>query len=327
MTPDIEFSVVSGSNEEMLLGCLESLHSTMHRSPYNWSVTITCNGTIPGLANRLQSAYRTANIIDNAAPKGFAENHNVVLRASTAQYVWLLNDDLVMLPDAVTKITEFMEKPQNARVAVVSPRLLNPDGSLQPSTYSFPSMPQILVAHSGLRDLPVTERVLERVAPIMRPREGSSRYWLHDKTIEVETLRGACVAVRMAAVRKTGVMVEVARVGGEETEWHRRFRDAGWKVVYFADAAVIHYGSQTVAGGSANHYPEYLKGALYFFRTGSGAVKYRLFCAALLGMFGTQAAFKRLTGDRSGFELSRRYARVALDGLSARRESALRNQA
>ncbi|MGH8100923.1 MAG: glycosyltransferase, partial [Chthoniobacterales bacterium] len=174
---------------------------TMRDSSYNWSLTITCNATAPGLAGRLRARYPQALIIDNAKPRGFAENHNRILASSPARYVWLLNDDLILLPDAVRLITEFMDRPENARVAVTSPRLLNPDGSLQPSTYSFPSMPQTLLAHSGLREFPVTDAILGKVAPLLRSRPGSSRFWAHDKTIEVDTLRGACVAVRMKAVR------------------------------------------------------------------------------------------------------------------------------
>lgn len=312
---DIEFSVVSGSNEEMLMGCLESLAKTMKDSQYHWGVTVTCNTPGTGLAARLRGRYPEVAIIDNDTAKGFAANHNRVVRGCRARYVWLLNDDLLILPGAIRLVTEFMDRPENARVGVASPRLLNPDGTLQPSTYGFPSMPQILLAHSGLRDLPLTESVLARVAPILRSRDGSSRYWAHDRTIEVDTLRGACVAMRMKAVRQVGPMVEVAIVGGEETEWHRRFHEHGWKVVYFPEASVIHYGSQTVRDGSRNLYPEYLKGALYFFGTGKGRASYLAFCTSLLIMFGIRMALAAVTRNRSEAGVARRYAAVAWNGL------------
>lgn len=312
---DLEFSVVSGSNEQMLFGCIDSLISTMRDSRYSWALTITCNATSEGLAGRVRAVYPEARIIDNETPRGFAANHNRVIKSSPARYVWLLNDDLLILSDAVAKVTEFMDRAENSRVAVVSPRLLNPDGSLQPSTYGFPSMPQMLLAHSGLRELKATDAVMSRLAPVIRRREGSSRYWAHDRTIEVDTLRGACVAVRMKAARQVGPMVEVAIVGGEETEWHRRFHESGWKVVYFAEASVIHYGSQTVRDGSRNLYPEYLKGALYFFRTGKGRATYSLFCAALLGVFGVRSGLAWITRNKSEANVARRYAAVAWSGL------------
>lgn len=315
---DIEFSVVSGASEEMLFGCLESLHNSMRGSTYSWSTTVTCNAPGNGLADRVRTRFPDARIIENTEPRGFAANHNVVIGASRARYVWLLNDDLLILPDSIETVMRFLERPENARVAVVSPKLLNPDGSLQPSTYSFPSMPQTLLAHSGLRELSITDAILRRLAPVLRSASGSSRYWPHDRTVEVDTLRGACVAMRMQAVRQVGPMVEVAIVGGEETEWHRRFKENGWKVVFFPEASVIHYGSQTVRAGSRNLYPEYLKGAMYFFRTGKAQRTYPLFCAALLAMFGIRTAVAWITRNRNEMMVSRRYAAVAWDGLRGR---------
>lgn len=302
----------------MLFGCLDSLHKTLKESQFSWSVTVTCNEAGTGLAGRVRARYPDVTVIQNEKPLGFAANHNRVLRSSHARYVWLLNDDLLILPGAIQGVTEFMDRPGSARVGVASPKLLNPDGSLQPSTYGFPSMPQILLAHSGLRELPVTDRILEIAAPYLRSREGSSRFWAHDRTVEVDTLRGACVAMRMKAVRQVGPMVEVAIVGGEETEWHRRFKEQGWKVVYFPEASVIHYGSQTVRDGSRNLYPEYLKGALYFFKTGRSSATYALFCATLLGMFGARAAYSWATRDKSGVNVAKRYAEVAWGGLRRR---------
>jgi GT2 family glycosyltransferase len=312
---DIEFSVVSGSSEAMLLGCVDSLLETLKDVSFTWTIAITCNSPDTELALKLRARYPTARIIQNSVPRGFAANHNIVLKSSRACYVWLLNDDLLILPGAIENVLRFMEMPENARVAAVSPKLLNPDGSLQPSTYSFPSMPQLLLAHSGLRELRPVESLIKRIAPVIRNAPGSSRYWAHDRTVEVDTFRGACVAMRMEAVRQVGLMTEVALVGGEETEWHRRLKEGGWKVVFYPEASVIHYGSQTVREGSNNHYPEYLKGALYFFRTGRSVATYKSFCAALLAVSGVRFAVQWIKRDKAGVDVARRYARVAADGL------------
>lgn len=308
---DIEFSIVSGSNESLLFGCLASIVDTMGDSRYTWTTTVVCNRAGDGLADRVRASFPEARIIENPSPKGFAANHNMVLARSAARYVWLLNDDLVLLPDAVNVITRYLDNPANSRAAVVSPKLLNPDGSLQPSTYGFPSMPQILLAHSGLREMAITNALMRIASPVLRSKQGSSRYWAHDRIVEVDTFRGACVAMRMEAVLDVGPMVEVALVGAEETEWHRRFHDRGWKVVFNPDAAVIHYGSQTVGDGSTNHLPEYLKGAMYFFRTSRRPASYRAFRAALLAMFNARLVLQKVTRDTAGMSVTRRYLEVA----------------
>ena len=312
---DIEFSVVSGSREELLFECIASVYRVMAESPHAWTITVTCNSPGSDLADRVRLRFPGIRTIENEAPRGFAANHNTVLASSRARYVWLLNDDLIVLPDSVGRITEYMNAPENQRVAVVSPRLLNPDGSLQPSTYSFPTMPQIMLAYSGLRERALTDRVLRIAAPILRSRRGSSRFWAHDATVVVDTLRGACVAVRMAAAREVGPMIEVALVGGEETEWHHRFHERGWKVVFFAEASVIHYGSQTVADGSRDLYPEYLKNALYYFRMHRPPASFAIFCVSLLAMYGARIAAARVSGNSAALELAHRYAAVVRESM------------
>ncbi|MFN2603849.1 MAG: glycosyltransferase [Gemmatimonadaceae bacterium] len=316
---DIEFSVVSGAREDLLFACLESLYSTMHGSTYSWIVTATCNSPGMNLAQRLKEHFPTIETIENALPRGFAANHNTVLSSSAARYVWLLNDDLIILPDTIEEVTRYMDAPGNERVGALSPKLLNPDGTLQPSTYSFPTMPQIMLAHSGLRELGFTQRVLRIASPILRSRKGSSRFWAHDETIAVDTFRGACVAVRMSAVREVGLMAEASQVGAEETEWHRRFHQHRWKVVFFADASVIHYGSQTVGESEGALQSEYLKGVLNYFRLHRPAASVAVFCAALLSMYSARLASARIRGDRKGADIARNYLRVVRTAMHNRR--------
>lgn len=299
----------------MLFGCLDSLHMTLKGSEYSWSVTVTCNESGTGVGGRVRARYPDATVRQNETSLGIAANHNRVLRSSHARYVWLLNDDLLILPDTIQRVTEFMDRPASSRFGVVGPMLLNPDGSLRESTYNFPSMREILLSHSGFRELPVTDRILGFAAPHLRSKERSSDFWAHDRTAEVDSLRGACVAIRMKAVRQVGPMVEVSVVGGEEAEWHRRFKEQGWKVVYLPQASVIHYGSRTVRDGSRNLYPEYLKRALYFFKTGRSPATYGVFSATLLGMFAVRASYSWATRDKSGVSVAKRYAEAVWSGL------------
>lgn len=312
---DLEFSIVSGQNEEMLFGCLESLTKTMTRSQYSWSVTVTCDIPGSGLPGRLRVRYPAVAVFDSPKSRGLAAGHNRVLRVSRARYVWLLTDDVLLLPDAVRMVTEFMDRPGNSRVGLAGPQLLNPDGSLQPSTYRFPSMSQILLAHSGLHELPFTQSLPGRLSRIPGLGDASSRDQPHDRTVEVDTLRGACVAVRMKAARQVGPIDEIALLGCQETEWHRRFHEQGWTVIYLTEASVIHYGSQTAREGSRNVHPQYLEEALYFFRMGRGPTAYSTFCATMMAIFGLRATIASLMRDRSGASAARRNARVTWDAL------------
>ncbi len=297
---DVEFSVATGSNEEMLFGCLESLRSTMKDSPYAWGITVSCSRPGSGLAERLKALYPEVGVLETIDAGGVAASHNRALRLTRARYVWLLSDELRILPETVHRITEFMEKPQNSRVGLVGPRHLDPDGAVQASTRAFPSMVQILIGQAAGSE----------VSPVSGPAP--------DTVAEVDTLHGACVAVRTKAARQAGPMLENLSAGGEEAEWHRRFKDQAWKVVYFPGASVIHYGSQLVSESRRNRNPESLKGALYFFRTGRGQISYSMFCASLVTMFGVRTVIALFRGDDTGKKAASNCAAVAWDGLLRR---------
>ena len=120
---------------------------------------------------------------------------------------------------------------------------------------------------------------------------------------------------------KNNDVIDISQVGAEETEWHRRFYEHGWKVVFFADASVIHYGSQTVAENNGALYPEYLKGVLNYFRLHRPAATVAFFCAALFSMYSARLASARIRGDTSDAEIARQYLRVVRNAMTLPRSA------
>ena len=66
-----------------------------------------------------------------------------------------------------------------------------------------------------------------------------------DEIQEVDWLVGACLLVRAAAILQVGLMDESFFMYSEEMDWCRRFVAAGWKVVYYPAARVVHHGGQS----------------------------------------------------------------------------------
>jgi GT2 family glycosyltransferase len=62
----------------------------------------------------------------------------------------------------------------------------------------------------------------------------------HDRPLEAEWLMGACFLARREAVEQVGEADESFFLFGEETDWCRRFRDAGWSVWFTPEAEVVH---------------------------------------------------------------------------------------
>ena len=88
----------------------------------------------PGRCHR---RFATGTFVQNERPLSFAANQNLLMRRAHGRYLLALNSDTLVTPGALAELLRFAEtRPQ---CGVVGPRLVHPDGSLQPSCRNFPS--------------------------------------------------------------------------------------------------------------------------------------------------------------------------------------------
>jgi GT2 family glycosyltransferase len=159
------------------------------------------------------------------------------MRLASGRYFLLLNSDAWVVDDAVEQLARFAEEHPDA--AVVGPRLVNPDGSLQRSVRGFPTLWRVATEYLFLRKLAPRSRALNAFY-------GGG--FEHDETRAVDWLFGACLLVRRDAADEIGLFDEDFFMFSEETDWAYRFRQAGWKVYFFPGAEVVHVGGGSHAG-------------------------------------------------------------------------------
>ena len=290
-------SVVSGRDEDALPGFLESLWADAERLGDRLKCVAIANAASCALIDRIRSMKtdnpgRRLELVVNAERRGFAANHNRTMREHEADYYLIANDDVVVLPGTLDALIAYMEDPSNVRVAVASPKLLNVDRTPQGSTFSFPSFVRVLVSAADLRSISSVDRLIGVIARVFRA--GRTSRWAHDRTVMVDSVRGAFMLVRRDAVDDAGLIDEVSAVGGEELEWHRRMASRGWLVAFVHDAAVVHVGGLTV-GGDAMLRTEYVKGWLNYFQKHGRPIDLLLIRVGLLLIYGVRFLAYSLT--------------------------------
>ena len=75
--------------------------------------------------------------------------------------------------------------------------------------------------------------------------------WNRATERSVDVISGAAMVVRRAAMDEVGLLDESFFFYGEETDWCRRFRRAGWDLVFAPLPAVTHFGNGSA--GRLNH--------------------------------------------------------------------------
>jgi GT2 family glycosyltransferase len=187
------------------------------------------NASTDGSVEAIQREFPDVKLLVNEVNKGFGAANNQALRLARGEFFLLLNSDAFPRSQAIERLLECASS--HPRAAVVGPRLLNGDGSLQFSCYRFPS---------PLKS--VWENCLLAAALPDHPVFGDFRNWEHDEEREVDFVIGACWLVRREAAEEVGFFDEEFFLYSEETDWAKRFWAAGWSVLFTPAAEVVHLG-------------------------------------------------------------------------------------
>jgi GT2 family glycosyltransferase len=194
------------------------------------------NGSTDGTVDVVRELFPEATVIEQAN-LGLAAGWNAGMVAATGRYFVILNADAWMTEGSLARLVRFAdERPQ---AAVVGPRLLNVDGTLQRSVRGVPTLWRLATEYFFLRKLAPGSRLLNAFY---------AGGFGHDEEREVEVVMGACMLVRREAVEQVGALDESFFLFSEETDWCQRFREAGWKVLFYPGAECVHVGGASHGG-------------------------------------------------------------------------------
>jgi N-acetylglucosaminyl-diphospho-decaprenol L-rhamnosyltransferase len=220
--------VVTFNSEEWIERCLESVRGS--------ETIVVDNGSSDGTVELVRARFPEARIVEQENV-GMGGGNNAGMRLASGRYFLLLNSDAWVVGDAVERLVAFADERPDA--ALVGPRLLNPDGSLQRSARAFPTLWRLATEYLFLRKLAPRSRALNAFY---------AGGFDHDEVREVDWLFGACLLVRREAADEVGLFDEDFFMFSEETDWCYRFRQAGWKVYFFPGAEVVHVGGASHGG-------------------------------------------------------------------------------
>jgi GT2 family glycosyltransferase len=207
------------------------------------------NGSTDGTVELVRERFPDVRLIEQEN-RGLAAGWNAGMRAASGRFYLILNADAWVVGDAVEALVRFADEHPDA--AVVGPKLLNPDGTLQRSVRGYPTLWRLATEYYFLRKLAPRSRALNAFY---------AGGFDHDEVREAEFLMGACMLVRRDAVDAVGLLDEDFFLFSEETDWHYRFRSAGWSVLFYPGAEVVHVGGAAHGG---RMFREQVRGHLRF---------------------------------------------------------------
>lgn len=205
------------------------------RTSFSFEVWVVDNASADGSAEMARGHFPQANLIANEENVGFSRANNQAIKASSGEYVLLLNPDTIIREDTLQQVVDFMDAHPDA--GGVGVKMMDGKGRYLPESK---------------RGLPRPGTALYKLVGLQRlfPRSHVfGRYYMSyldpEQVQEVEVLSGACMFLRRKALDQTGLLDEAFFMYGEDIDLSYRMLKAGYKNYYYPHTQIIHFKGES----------------------------------------------------------------------------------
>ncbi|MDD5039842.1 MAG: glycosyltransferase family 2 protein [Patescibacteria group bacterium] len=234
---DLSIVIVNYNARGLLRQCLKSIISSLRSSNLHYSVIVVDNNSADGSIDMVRETYPEARLVPLKTNDGYAAAVNIGITSIESRYYLVLNmDTTIVQPNALQRMVEFMDA--HPRVGLAGPKLINPNGTTQVSSCTFPKLLYPLYRRTMLGKLPNAKKAI---------REYLMLDWDHADSRPVDWVIGTGMIIRDDAIKQVGLMDERFFMYFEDVDWCRRFWENDWSVFYIASIEIVHYYSRDSA--------------------------------------------------------------------------------
>lgn len=235
---DLAVIILNYNTVHLLRACLDSV--LMADTALRYEVCVVDNASTDGSAAMVRREFPGVKLIASTANLGYSAGNNLGMRAfgfdtespagELPRFLLLLNPDTIVPPTALEAMVRFMD--DSPTVGVAGPRVRRPDGSLDRACRrSFPTPQVSFYRMMGLSRLfPKSKRF----------NAYNLAFWPEDAVHPVDSVVGAFMLVRREAIEQVGLLDEAFFMYGEDLDWAKRIKDAGWDVWYNGKVEITH---------------------------------------------------------------------------------------
>ncbi|MEA2407372.1 MAG: hypothetical protein QOE69_1491 [Thermoleophilaceae bacterium] len=293
--PRVTVIIATWNAGDVLGACLDSV--LRQEVEGGFETIVVDNASTDATPQLLRSYGDRVRVITNDDNARYSGANNQAARVARGSVLFFLNSDTELRGAGV--IERLADVAEQAAVAIAGPRLVNPDGTLQPSCGSHPGVWRALLVGAGAhRLLPDSARA--RVAPA---------HWTHETAIDADWVMGAAIAIPAKLFRELGGFWET--MYAEEQDLALRAQRRGLRVRFDPSVTVMHVGNHSLSQqwSDAERARRVALAEIAFLRAHYGVAR-RTAIRVLTGLgYGARAA---------AFNLLRRRGRAAVYSAMAR---------
>ena len=231
--------IVTYNNVKYIETAAKSLLDSVKADNIDFKLFVIDNGSTDGTVELLKERFENNpkysdrfSLIMSGENIGFGAAHNKMLEILNSEfrsdYHCVVNPDIDIKDDIIDKMVSFMERPENADVNQLSPRICFPDGRNQILGKKNPHF-KYLVA-SRLRGEGEPSPLLREYAMLDED---------YSRPFEIENATGCFMFFRTSRFEETGGFDKRYFMYFEDCDITREMRKTG-RVLFFPDAVVYH---------------------------------------------------------------------------------------
>ncbi len=293
---DLSIIIVSWNVKELLRQCLASVESG--RGALNLQVIVVDNASTDSSGEMVAAEFPWVRLLRQQKNVGFSRGNNLGLATAKGPYLLLLNPDTQIVGTALSQMVAYLDA--HPTIGALGPQLLFPDGKVQSSRRRFPTLATGFFESTWLQSV--------------APRSITHRYYVLDRPddviSQVDWVMGASLMVRRQAYEDVGPLDEGYFMYSEEMEWQRRIKNAGWKVIYYPFAQVIHHEGKSSEQVVVQRHIYFQRSKLRYYRQVHGRWAAGVLRAFLLASYALQLGLEATKGI-IGHKRTLRWQRVA----------------
>lgn len=255
--PDVSIVIVCMNRTDNLYPCLRSIRAN---TGISYECLVVAYMFDPAKLARAREDFPWVDFIVSDEIRGFSENNNLALRRARGHFCFVLNDDTEFSMLVIDRLlADFQRLPENS--AIVSPRLVNADGSLQ---------------LCGRPPYPAHKYVLQQWHLYSEPIDNvSGKQPEFGQVYRSWNITGACFLIKTEVFRQLGWFDESYFFTPEDLALGSLAVRSGYSLWVDAAVEVTHKWRTTASRISPAVRPAAVKGSLLFFSGGS-SVKFHL---------------------------------------------------
>ncbi len=240
---DLSIIILNFNGQQWLKKLLPSLKENyLAKTKWLVEILVVDNASTDDSVQYLKT-LNDVRLIETGLNGGYAFGNNIALKDNQARYVMLLNSD-TEFPDEVSNLDiliDYMESHPN--VGIITPKVNLTDG--KPDRACHRGEPTLWAAFTYFMKL---EKLFPKSKIFAKYHQS---YKNLNEIHEIDACTGAAMIVRTSAMEKVGLLDERFFMYAEDVDWCKRFREAGYQVIYDPEVRIIHHKYKSGMGNSS----------------------------------------------------------------------------